>query len=290
MNSIVRLYVPDKIMNYTDKTHLYKEYKETPVNMTISRHLQLIGGVLEDFIKMRSMEGKDTLDFLTKPSKENFLHSMDDKEWINVGKKTTTSYFTYFADPDKTILVIDFEPSNGIVDWKINFKFFAGIPRKAYKKCKDIWFAHGGYIQGYHAIDDDVKQLIKENVSTIQHIVIRGFSQGAAYTILCLEDVEFLKEKYGYTYETHAIAYECPRVILFLFSWNVKRRLKNVTIIRNMGDVVTHAPFIIFGFKHIGGVFIKIGKWYRDLFPLHFMHYVNKVYASLPSYEEVKAK
>jgi hypothetical protein len=239
---------------------------------------------------MRAMEGKETLEFLTTPSKENYLNTIDDRDWISVGKNTTTTYETHFVDASKKILVIDFECTNGKIDWRINFRFFTYMPRKAYKNCKDIWFAHGGFIRAYHEINDTLKKIIEDNIDTIEHVVIRGFSQGAAYTVLCLEDVEFLKELKGYTFKTHAISYEAPRVILFLFSWNVKQRLKNVTIIRNMGDIVTHAPFIVFGFIHVCGKFIKIGKWYRELFPLHFMHYVNKVYENLPSWEAVKAK
>ena len=92
----------------------------------------------------------------------------------------------------------------------------------------------------------------------------------------------------GYPFKTCAIAYEAPRVILSLFSWNVSKRLKNLIIIRNLGDIVTHVPPIIFGFKHICGKFIKIGKWYREILPLHFMHYVDKVYTYLPSYKDIK--
>ena len=51
----------------------------------------------------------------------------------------------------------------------------------------------------------------------------------------------------------------CPRIFWGLKPKKLAIRWKSFTVIRNIDDIVTHVPPLIFGYSHIGNI-IKIGK------------------------------
>lgn len=88
---------------------------------------------------------------------------------------------------------------------------------------------------------------------SVNHIVICGYSHGAAIALLCHEYCKFnrpdiLIEGYG-----------CPRVVWGFLRKAVKQRFEGFTVIRNGCDLVTHVPPALFGYRHIGKM-VKIGK------------------------------
>lgn len=218
----------------------------------------------------------DRIKFLASPSEENYINCTKCK-WTTVGKYEVT-YDMHYDDEEKTILIINFRQTSSDIDWHNNILCIAQLvldtPCKPYKKSK-IWFAHKGLSRAYKSVNDIFINEIKNNPN-ITHIIIRGFSQGAAYTILCTEDVNWLLEstKRLDKIKVYSIAYEPPRIIFIPFSWNVYKRIKDIIIIKNSGDIVTHVPLLIMLFKHFGNVFMLGEKW-RDIFPLHIYHNID---------------
>ena len=149
-------------------------------------------------------------------------------------------------------LYIYFEGSNGAVDWKNNFDF----PAKPYKRMnKTVWFAHRGFLKVFKSIEPYITEAMLDK--SVENIITVGFSHGAALAVLCHEFIwynrEDLREKIlGY-------AFGCPRVIWGFKNRELMSRWERFTVIRNLDDVVTHAPPAIFGYHHVGSM-LEIGE------------------------------
>ena len=158
----------------------------------------------------------------------------------------------YFSKRLGNTLYIYFQCSNGKEDWKNNLDF----PAKPYNKMgKFTWFIHRGFSRVWKSVKPFIRDIIKDN--TIENIVIVGYSHGAALAALCHEYIWFnrpdLREKFvGY-------GFGCPRIFGGLKPKKLAIRWKRFTVIRNIDDIVTHVPPLIFGYSHIGNI-IKIGK------------------------------
>lgn len=159
-----------------------------------------------------------------------------------------TASFAFERDGDT--LYIYFEKSNGKTDWKNNFDF----PAKPYRDMQNKWFAHRGFLKVWKVIEPHLKEeILDENV---KHIVIGGYSHGAAIAVLCHEYCKYnrsdiLIEGYGFG---------CPRVVWGYLQEAVKQRFEGFTVIRNGCDIVTKVPPKIFGYRHIGKL-LKIGQF-----------------------------
>lgn len=145
-------------------------------------------------------------------------------------------------------LYIYFEWSNGKTDWKNNFDF----PAKPYRDMENMWFAHRGFLKVWKVIEPHLKKEICD--ASVEHIVIGGYSHGAAIALLCHEYCKFNRpdimiEGYGYG---------CPRVVWGTLTKTVKKRFEGFTMIRNCRDIVTHVPPVLFGYRHVGHI-LKIG-------------------------------
>jgi len=196
--------------------------------------------------------------------------------------------FRYNSAED--ILYIYFEGSNSISDWIRNFLF----AKKPYKDMKIPYKVHRGFLAAWKEVEDIVIEKITEKDTFTgrykwNHIVVVGYSHGAALAGLCHECVWFYRpdlrenglEGYGF---------EAPR---FYAGWKVKKTLKErwakFTIIRNKRDIVTHCPPWLFRYTHVNKV-TKIGKgistkgykWPKCV----GAHYPDKVYQSLLKWEE----
>ena len=149
-------------------------------------------------------------------------------------------------------LYIYLESSNGQEDWKNNFDF----PAKAYKRMnKTVWFAHRGFLKVWKSIEPHLNSLIFD--PSLESIVTEGFSHGGGLAVLCHEYVwfnrpELRKNIYGY-------GFGAPRVIWGLRRRRIKERWESFTVVRNIDDIVTHAPPFLFGYYHVGNL-LKIGE------------------------------
>lgn len=158
-----------------------------------------------------------------------------------------TASFMYERENDT--LYIYFEWSNGKTDWKNNFDF----PAKPYRDMKNKWFAHRGFLKVWKVIEPHLEAVICDR--SVKHILIGGYSHGAAIALLCHEYCKFnrpdiLIEGYGYG---------CPRVVWGFLRKAVKQRFEGFTVVRNGCDLVTHVPPVFFGYRHAGEM-LKIGQ------------------------------
>jgi predicted lipase len=165
--------------------------------------------------------------------------------------------YNIFVENDNKRIVIVFQGSHSAVDWKLNFTFITA----AYKEMKDKFYFHKGFKEGYHSVNDNIKNLIKKYIelNPTYKIYITGFSLGGAYAQLCAEDIWYsfpeLRDKLC------GDVFGSPK---FLFFWNSKKfaeRIQFLNLYRNGSDIVPSTPPICFGFVRIKKL-IQIGeKW-----------------------------
>lgn len=113
-------------------------------------------------------------------------------------------------EPSKKIYLL-FQSSQSKTDWKINFTF----PAKVYKRQKNKFLVHYGYVKAWRSCNDTI---IKELESVfIKHpdytIVVSGWSYGGAISVLAAEDIRF---RLGIKPEL--ITYGAPKILYFNFT------------------------------------------------------------------------
>jgi predicted lipase len=121
------------------------------------------------------------------------------------------------------------------------------------------WRVHGGFLTVWkdmqNAIETHVASILKDHLE-INKIVCIGYSHGAALAVLATEDMEYL---HGKSYEISGYGFGCPRVLWGIVPAEVKYRLRNFISVRNIPDIVTHVPPMLFGFRN-AGTLIKVGR------------------------------
>ena len=152
---------------------------------------------------------------------------------------------------ENNTVTIYFEKSNGVEDWKNNFRFAA----RPYRDMKEPWRCHGGFMKVFRALLQYLEEILLNEEVT--HYILVGYSHGAALALLCHEYLlyhrpELLGKVEGY-------GFGCPRVFWGIVPKAVKERFKNFTVVRNGNDIVTHVPPVLFGFRHISEM-VKIGQ------------------------------
>ena len=178
---------------------------------------------------------------------------------LNLYKKCLSANYTtvengadYAVRQIGTRLYLFFEWSDSATDWKNNFNF----PAKPYKDMGKLWFCHRGFLKVWKSIEPYVKDAIMR--PTVKSVTIVGYSHGGAIAALCHEYVWFNRPDLRDKLEGYGFG--APRVF---WGWYMCKELKdrwvNFHIIRNINDIVTHMPPVIFGFRHINNV-IKIGE------------------------------
>lgn len=160
----------------------------------------------------------------------------------------------YSIERDRERLWIFLQWSDEKEDWIKNFDF----PHKAYKNGNDVWFCHRGFLNSWKLVRDEIEKRVEEElgktgegVLPIKEIICVGYSHGAALTVLCKEDMEYL---FGNRVQISGYAYACPRVIWGRIPKNVSERIQDIVVINNFGDIVPHLPPLIFGFRNVGQI------------------------------------
>lgn len=157
------------------------------------------------------------------------------------------------------VLTILFEESNGRRDWKNNFAF----PAKPYRDMEDKWHCHGGFLRAWKDVEPFLQdQIMDKAVHTIR---IAGYSHGAAVALLCHEYCRFHRPDCA----VMGCGYGCPRVIWGRLRKAVKERLLGFVVIRNKGDLVTHVPPAILGYKHSSTVLTIGGHTHYGMINAH---------------------
>ena len=158
----------------------------------------------------------------------------------------------FFIKRENGTLKIFFEWSDGLEDWRNNFKFLV-IPWKPYKSMKKPWLCHRGFLKVWKSIKPYIEERLYS--SDITKIEIVGYSHGAALALLCYEYCVFNRPNI----EIKGVGFGCPRVFWGIVPKSVKERFGNFKVIRNGNDIVTHVPPVLLGFRHVSEV-IKIGE------------------------------
>lgn len=156
---------------------------------------------------------------------------------------------TFALERDGDKLNIYFQGSASVGDWKNNFNF----PAKPYRKMKNLWFCHRGFLKVWKSIEPYIANDILDQ--EVKEINIVGYSHGAAVAQLCYEYVKFNRPDV----EVTGVGFGSPRVLWGFASKKVKARFKGFVVVRNGKDIVTHLPPAIFGFHHVCKV-KKVGK------------------------------
>lgn len=149
-------------------------------------------------------------------------------------------------------LYILFEWSHGTADWLHNLDF----PATTYDHMGVTWFCHRGFLSVWKAVKSYIYKGIKE--VSVKKIIVVGYSHGAALAALCHEFVWYHRPDLRNRLEGYGFG--APRVYWgFWVRSALKARWENFFVVRNQNDIVTHAPPVLLGFRHVGTV-ITIGK------------------------------
>lgn len=179
---------------------------------------------------------------------------------LNASYIKTPKNGDYAIEVEGDTIYLLFQWSSGIWDWIHNFLF----PAKPYKRMDSVWFCHRGFLKVWKAMRDEieakVKKILLENQTydaiPITNIVCVGYSHGGAMSLFATEDMSFL---YGDTLNVTGYGFGCPRVIWGIVPKPIKNRLQCFSAVRNIPDLVTHVPPVLFGFRHINKP-IEVGE------------------------------
>lgn len=145
-----------------------------------------------------------------------------------------------FIKNDKTLYVF-YQGSNSITDWVENFLF----TKRIYKEFR----VHRGFYHAYSQIRDYLLNIVYDN--DFEHVIVVGYSHGGALAQLTHEDLVY----HFPNLDIKTYAFEAPRCLKVKKKY--RDRWKNLTVIRNGNDIVTHAPPKIFGYTDLG-IMLKI--------------------------------
>ena len=189
--------------------------------------------------------------------------------------------YKFVEDEDARTLYIFFEPSDGKVDWRVNFSYW----RKPYSDMETNYKVHGGYLESWKLIDDAIGAKIAETCADGSlkwlKVVIVGYSHGGALAALCHEYVWYHREDLR-AEGLVGISFDGPRIYGGLVVPKaLKERWAHFYVFRNHSDIVTHLPPVLFFFRHVGTlVHIGAGKnpgWVGA-------HYPDKIRAGLEDF------
>ena len=158
----------------------------------------------------------------------------------------------YAIQREGNTLYLLLEWSDGGADWANNFKFYA----KPYKKMNVTWRCHRGFLRVWKSIEEYVKDSLLD--PTVEEIIIVGYSHGAGVAGIAHEWVWFnrpdLRESGLITY-----AFGAPRFYWGFMNKELRERWATFYPVRNLDDLVTHVPPVLFGFRHANKI-LTIGK------------------------------
>lgn len=165
---------------------------------------------------------------------------------------------------DDTVYLL-FQGSSQDQDWKYNFDF----PATAYKDQPVPWKAHRGFVNAWQVAQDQIMMDVAK-VKGRRKLIIAGYSHGGALAILAHEDLFY------HNADPETYTFGAPRV-LWLPKKKIRERFENLTNIVNRGDIVTHVPPYLIGYRHVG----KIHRIGQHRMVSHRPHYQDQYKESL---------
>ena len=178
--------------------------------------------------------------------------------------------YAFVEKKDK--LIIFFECSNGLEDWKANFDFK--------KEVYGLFNVHRGFYNCYYQVRNIV--LDKAYSKDYKEIIVVGYSHGGSLCQLALQDLVY----HFPNKDIKGFAFESPRCLKvpkqYRFYW------KNLTTTRVNQDLITHLPPRLFGFNDLGTMLKIKGdtSMVRNHLPKCIKsHYPEVVLQALKEYE-----
>ena len=213
----------------------------------------------------------DSLESLFKRCYEaNYTHVNEDGDFA-IQREGSTAYLLFQCTNSKT-------------DWFHNFLFFA----KPYKEMDITWRCHRGFLCVWKSIEPYLIDTILDK--SIKQFVIVGYSHGAAIATLAHEYVWYNRPDVR---ENGLIGYGfgCPRCYFGIFGVkrSLKERWKNFYPVRDLNDLVTHLPPVIFGFRHVNKVLKLQNKHYSKHVKLKCInaHYPDNYIKACKEYDKL---
>ena len=143
------------------------------------------------------------------------------------------------------LLTIAFRGTDSPKDWKSNFRFCQKtIP---YGNAASSIRVHAGFLKAYKSprVREAILGLIDGGVKRVR---ITGHSRGAALAVLCAVDINY----HFPACCLEVLLFGCPRVGNAAFAKSFNKRIFTTYNVRNGGDIVTHVPPALFGYRHVG--------------------------------------
>jgi hypothetical protein len=135
---------------------------------------------------------------------------------------------------------------------------------KPYKNMLTTWYAHSGFVTAWKSAMDQIVQDVNENIGN-KKLLIMGYGNGASLSVLAHEYFWFQNMN------PLTFAFAPARVIWLPFG-NLRKRFKDLFVIKNRGDIVTHSLPNSFGYFHVG----KKKMYGKFAFISHKLHYQDK--------------
>ena len=147
-------------------------------------------------------------------------------------------------------LYLYLEDSDGCADWRANLDF----PAVAYRRDgKTVFRAHRGFLKAWRTLEGAIAEAVLD--PSLRAFTAVGYSHGAALAVLAHEYAWYHRK--DLRPRLRGFGFGCPRVI-FMPSPSLYERWKSFTAVRNLGDIVTHLPPAILGYRHVGHL-LEIG-------------------------------
>lgn len=140
-------------------------------------------------------------------------------------------------------VTIFFGHSDGLLDWRNNFRFAA----RPYREMGEPWKCHRGFLSVFRAVKPYLSSVIADE--TIKKFTVVGYSHGAALALLCHEYIWFHRPDLRDSLEGYAFG--CPRVFHGRMTPTLQARWEGFLLIKNIDDIVTHLPPRLFGYRHV---------------------------------------
>lgn len=164
-------------------------------------------------------------------------------------------------EKDRNVIQINFQKTDGLRDWFVNFMF---VDRyyNAFDYCDKpiVLKVHNGWAAMYktikHQIREEFKKLYYSN--NFPEVEIIGWSLGSGQAMLCAQDLN-----YNFGVESHLYTYGSvnPFKTNIFNRRRIKRYLldccKEVYNFCDRSDIVTYLPFRLFGFIKLRRVNVK---------------------------------
>lgn len=177
----------------------------------------------------------------------SLLSKFDTCLWAKYKHIENDGSFAIIREGDALVLL--FEKSNGLTDWRNNFNF----PAKPYRDMNNLWFCHRGFLKVWKSIEPYIAKEVCD--ISVKKIDIIGYSHGGAIAQLCFEYVKFNRPDV----EVSGVGFGSPRVFWGFACKAVKARFNGFKVIRNGNDIITHLPPVFLGFRHICEI-VRVGE------------------------------